>query len=92
MKPTETFNLKEGIVCQRFKPCEFLGFVWTDCWGDKSYYVITSPANNNAISCCYLALSHKDSNVPPTVDSINVTMQFDELFDVVLYIIKRSLQ
>ena len=32
------------IVCRCYKPCEFPGFVWTDCWGNKSYYVITSPA------------------------------------------------
>ena len=34
------------IVCRRDKPCKFPGFVWTDCWGNKSYYVITSPANS----------------------------------------------
>ena len=38
-------NFAPFIVCQRCKPCEFLGFVWTDCWGNKSNYVITSPAN-----------------------------------------------
>ena len=38
-------NFAAYIVCRRFKPCEFLGYVWTDCWGNKSYYVITSPAN-----------------------------------------------
>ena len=32
-------------MCRHYRPCEFLGFVWTDCWGDKSNYVITSPAN-----------------------------------------------
>ena len=37
------------IVCQRYKPCEFLGFIWTDCWGNKSNYVITSPANSTAL-------------------------------------------
>ena len=30
---------------RRYKPCDFLEFVWTDCWGNKSNYVITSPAN-----------------------------------------------
>ena len=35
------------IVCRRYKPCEFLWFVWTDCWGNKSYYIITSPVNMN---------------------------------------------
>ena len=39
-------NFAAYIVCRRYKPCEFPGFVWTDCWGNKSYYVITSPANN----------------------------------------------
>ena len=39
-------NFAAYIVCRRFKPCEFLWFVWTDCWGNKSYYVITSPANS----------------------------------------------
>ena len=38
-------NFAAFIVCRRYKPCEFPGFVWTDCWGNKSYYVITSPAN-----------------------------------------------
>ena len=38
-------NFAVYIVCWRYKLCEFLGFVWTDCWGNKSYYVITSPAN-----------------------------------------------
>ena len=28
-----------------YKPCEFLWFVWTDCWDNKSYYIIISPAN-----------------------------------------------
>ena len=32
-------------LCAVPKPCEFLEFVWTDCWGNKSNYVITSPAN-----------------------------------------------
>ena len=39
-------NFAAYIVCRRYKPCEFLGFVWTDCWGNKSYYVITSPASS----------------------------------------------
>ena len=38
-------NFAASIVCQCYKPCGFPGFVWTDCWGNKSYYVITSPAN-----------------------------------------------
>ena len=38
-------TLPRIIVCRRCQPCEFLGFVWTDCWGSKSNYVITSPAN-----------------------------------------------
>ena len=38
-------NLATFIVCRRYKPCEFLGSVWTDCWGNKSHYVITSLAN-----------------------------------------------
>ena len=38
-------NFAAYIVCQSHKPCEFPGFVWTYCWGNKSYYVITSPAN-----------------------------------------------
>ena len=38
-------NFAAYIVCRRHKPCEFLWFVWTDCWGNKSYYIITSPAN-----------------------------------------------
>ena len=38
-------NFTTYIVCQRYKPCEFPGFVWNDCWGNKSYYVITSPGN-----------------------------------------------
>ena len=27
------------IMCRHCKPCEFLEFVWTDCWGNQSYYV-----------------------------------------------------
>ena len=38
-------NFAAYIVCRCYQPCEFLGFVWTDCWGNKSNYVITSPAN-----------------------------------------------
>ena len=38
-------NFAAYIVCRRYKPCEFPGFVWIECWGNKSYYVITSPAN-----------------------------------------------
>ena len=38
-------NFAAYIVCRRYKPCEFLGLVWTDCWGNKSDYDITSPAN-----------------------------------------------
>ena len=39
-------NFAAYIVYRRYKQCEFLEFVWTDCWGYKSNYVITSPANN----------------------------------------------
>ena len=38
-------NFAACIVYRRFKSCEFLEFVWTDCWGNKSNYVMTSPAN-----------------------------------------------
>ena len=38
-------NFAAYIVYRGYKPCEFLEFVWTDCWGNKSNYVITSPAN-----------------------------------------------
>ena len=38
-------NFAAYIACRRYKPCEFLGLVWTDCWGNKSDYDITSPAN-----------------------------------------------
>ena len=40
-------NFAAYIVCRRYKPCEFLGLVWTNCWGNKSDYNITSPANSN---------------------------------------------
>ena len=40
-------NFAACIVCRLYKPCEFLEFVWTDYWGNKSNYVITSPANMN---------------------------------------------
>ena len=40
-------NFAAQIMCRHYRPCEFLGFVWTDCWGDKSNYVITSPANRH---------------------------------------------
>ena len=36
-------------MCRHYRPCEFLGFVWTDCWGDKYNYVITSPANRSLV-------------------------------------------
>ena len=42
-------NFAAWIVCRHFRPCEFLGFVWTDCWGDKSNYVITSTANTGRV-------------------------------------------
>ena len=38
-------NFAAYIVCRRYKPCGFLGLAWTNCWGNKSNYVITSPAN-----------------------------------------------
>ena len=41
------FKLYRVYCVRRYKPREFLGFVWTDCWGNKSNYVITSPANTN---------------------------------------------
>ena len=37
-------NFAGCIVHRRYKPYEFLEFVWTDCWGNKSNFVITSPA------------------------------------------------
>ena len=38
-------NFAAFIVCQCYEPCGFPGLVWTDCWGNKSYYIITSLAN-----------------------------------------------
>ena len=38
-------NFAAYIVSRCYKPCGFPGFVWTDCWGNKSYYVITFLAN-----------------------------------------------
>ena len=35
-------TLPRIIVCQRYKPCEFLGFVWIDCWGNKSNPILLS--------------------------------------------------
>ena len=49
VKPCTLFfiqNFAAYIVYRRYKPCEFPGIVWTDCWGNKTYYVITSPANS----------------------------------------------
>ena len=40
-------NFAVFIVCQRYKPCGFPGFIWTNCWDNKSCYVITSPANSH---------------------------------------------
>ena len=40
-------NFAAYIVYRRCKACEFLWFVWTDCWGNKSYHIITSPANRS---------------------------------------------
>ena len=48
----QTLPRRHIIVSQRYDPCEFPGFVWTDCWGNKSCYVITSPAN------CHFSSSH----------------------------------
>ena len=39
-------NFAAYILCRRYKPCEFLGLVWTDCWDNKSDYDITSPATS----------------------------------------------
>ena len=34
------------ILCGNTQePCKYLGFVWTNCQGDKNPYVITFPAN-----------------------------------------------
>ena len=52
-------NFAAYIVYRRYKPCEFLEFVWTDCWGNKSSYVITSPANK--ANTCERRLSPKSS-------------------------------
>ena len=52
-------NFAACIVCRRDKPCECPGFVWTDCRGNKSYYVITSPANSKSML--------------PKIDSIRMT-------------------
>ena len=49
-------NFAAYIVCRRYKPCEFPRFVWTDCWGNKSYYVITSPANRKLNALLYIQL------------------------------------
>ena len=38
------------IVYRCYKPCEFLGFVQTNCWGHKSNYVITSLVNCDDIT------------------------------------------
>ena len=46
-------NFAAYIVCRRYKPCEFLGLVWTDCWGNKSDYDITSPANSGHSMIAY---------------------------------------
>ena len=40
-------NFAAYIVCWSYERCEFFGLVWTDYWGNKSYYVITSPANTH---------------------------------------------
>ena len=39
-------NFAAYILFWHYKPCEFLGFVCTDCWGNANcVIVITSPAN-----------------------------------------------
>ena len=38
-------NFAAYIVCRHYKPCGFFRFVWTDYWGNKFDYVISSPAN-----------------------------------------------
>ena len=47
VKPCMLFhpNFAAYIACRRYQPCEFPGFVWTDCWGNKFKYVITSLGN-----------------------------------------------
>ena len=55
-------NFAAYIVCRRYKPCEFFGFVWTDCWGNKSN-VITSPANSMLICIFYLFLKQNNKHL-----------------------------
>ena len=48
VKPCMLFFIQTlpRILCtSAISRVRFLEFVWTDCWGDKSNYVITSPAN-----------------------------------------------
>ena len=50
------WNFAAYIVSHRYNPCEFPGFVWTDCWGNKSCYVITSPANRYIYAKMFLTV------------------------------------
>ena len=78
-------NFAAYIVCRRYKPCEFLGLVWTDCWGNKSDYdmnefhpqcVGLNSSNNRAIWFCFTC-----RNISRTISNLDqrIAKQDDEL-------------
>ena len=52
-------NFALHSVCRRCKPHESMAFVWTDSWGSKFYYVITSLANTILLVIMTWAISKK---------------------------------
>ena len=85
-------------MCRHYRPCGFLGFVWTDCWGDKSNYVITSPANcqcKNMTTCIPLSTQNTFSNNMKwyvlfflcfIVNLVNINMKYLNVMRIFLWV------
>ena len=62
VKPCMLFFIRTlpRILCAgAISRVSFLGFVWTDCWANKSYYVITSPVRiEQSLGCTVYILRH----------------------------------
>ena len=79
-------NFAASIVCRRYQPCEFPGFVWTDCWGNKSYYVITSPANRVYHALLYSRqtceiLRARDCDLFPMIYLISLSENYSKIIE-----------
>ena len=49
-------NFAVHIVCQRYKPCEFLGFAWNGYWSKWSNNVTTSQSNYKCITAAQVCV------------------------------------